>query len=374
MEIPSLYIHIHLCERKCPYCDFASVSGHKEWMEPYLEAVEKEFITCWEGLSPKTIYVGGGTPTVFSQALLRKLLEIIERRVNAGKVVEFTFEANPGTLSEEKLQILIEHGVNRLSLGIQSFNPVHLKTLGRSHTVEDNLDAVRLARKASFENLSIDLIFGIPGENLSHWRKDLERALLLEAEHISTYCLTYEKGTPMERAIREGRLRRVSEDDEAKMFKEAIRRLKERGYEHYEISNFSLPSRRSLHNLTYWHNYSYAGVGAAATSYINFERRRNISVLFAYIEAVNQGKTPIEWRETLSRERRARETAMLMLRMREGISIKEFHRRTGFEIEGLFTQELKKFVHLGFLRQEKGRVALTEEGVMVADSILAEIV
>jgi len=372
MEIRSLYLHIPFCSKKCPYCDFVSVPGHREWMEPYLQAVEKEFASYWEGLSPETIYVGGGTPTVLSEALLRKLLEIIRRQVNLEEIVEFTFEANPGTLSKEKLEVLIDKGVNRLSLGLQSFNPEHLRTLGRTHTLEDNLDAVRLAREAGFRNLSIDLIFGIPGQSPADWKRDLEKALLLKPEHISTYCLTYEKATPMEQAVREGRLTRLSEDDEARMFKEAIRQLKAHGYEHYEISNFALPSRRSLHNLTYWHNLPYAGVGAAATSYIDFERRRNISLVPAYIEALRQGKSPIEWKETLSSESRARETAMLMLRMRQGIDTEEFHQQTGFEVQKLFAEELKKFEGLGFLRYEDGRIALTEEGVMVADSILAQ--
>ena len=343
-------------------------------MRPYVDALSREFDFYSDVLTPKTIYIGGGTPTVLPVDLLGNLFGILDEKVDLSNLVEFTIEANPGTLNDEKMRLLIESGVNRLSLGGQSFQIGLLETLGRIHTPEETIESVELAKRSGLNNISLDLIFAIPGQNPLKWQEDLETSLSLEPEHLSTYALTYEEGTPLEQALSEGRLTPASEEDEAEMYRLAIHHLTSRGFEHYEISNFASPSRRSLHNLTYWRNEPYVGIGACATSYVDFERRRNIRDIRGYLEAIRNERLPVEWKERLEPEKRARETAIMMLRLREGIEERDFYESTGFHLEELFEAEIEKFSKDRFLEYVGGRLRLSERGLFVADEILSELV
>lgn len=365
----SLYIHVPFCIRKCAYCDFNSVVCAAGTAGKYLAALEKEIVLRREEFEPETIFIGGGTPTALSAREMEMLIGIIRRHFPFGGLREFTVEANPATVTEEKARILLEGGVNRVSMGVQSFHAPLLKTLGRIHTTQDVHATWRLLRDAGFKNLSLDLIFSVPGETLGMWEEDMRRACDMGPEHISAYCLTYEAETPLGRDMIAGRVAPLPEDLEADMYLRAIDYLPSRGYEQYEISNYAKPGFECAHNIAYWRNRNSPGIGAGAFSYIDGTRSSNARDVGEYIRRVESG-SPTVFQETLAKEEAAREAATLGLRMRAGLERREFRESTGVELDSLINDEIRRLIAEGFLEDDGRTLRVSKKGLPVTDSLL----
>jgi len=375
MQAPShLYVHIPFCLRKCRYCDFFSVPVKSEPVRRYIDCLRRELQARGARGAFQTLYFGGGTPTSLGEKTLGTLLDALQSIIDLPSAEEFTVEANPGTVIPAKLRLLRAAGANRLSIGVQSFQPKLLQTLGRIHSPEEARSAFALARQAGFENVSIDLIFGIPGQSPAEWSADLEEAIDLHVQHLSAYGLTYEEGTPLHGELVSGCIDPVPQELEREMALHAIRRTRQAGLEHYEISNYAGPGFECRHNLAYWANEPYLGIGAAAASYLDGVRWRNIAHVQRYIEQIEATGLAVESSERLDDEPRARETAALALRTRRGIDRAVFRQRTGFDIDSLFRTSVSEFVRGGLLTDDGHRIALTDEGVMLADEVVASVV
>lgn len=371
-EPRAAYVHVPFCAHKCGYCDFASVAGQDDRAEEYLKALEAEMAAVLgTPRSVSTLFVGGGTPTYLAAKLLERLLERLEYWFRPTAEFEYTVESNPNTLSAEKVAILADRGVNRVSLGAQSFEPRLLTQLERNHDPDSVGRAFELLRPR-IENLSLDLIFGVPTQTEEDWARDLERALALEPEHLSTYGLTYEKGTRLWSQRRLGVVRPVDEELERRMYEHAIDRLAAVGFAHYEISNFARGGMRRAcrHNLVYWANDAYFGFGTGAAAYRRGERTLNTRELGAYIERCRTGRSPVSQREKLEPEPRARETAILQLRRLSGLERASFEARTGFAIDELAGRAIEQFTRLGFMEDDGASIRLSRSGLPVADGIL----
>ena len=351
-----LYIHIPFCERKCSYCAFYSVvSGNRKQQELFFQTLEKELQNLPPDFSPETIFIGGGTPTAPDFQTLEKFLP------NLGRFSpqEFSCEANPGTVDAAKLALLKRSGVNRLSIGAQSFNFQCLETLGRIHTAEQAEEAFRLARAAGFENISLDLIFGVPGQTMEILESDLDRALALDPEHIAIYNLMYEEGTPLTARNPE----KLDEELEREMYDLIRTRLKAAGFVHYEISNFVKPGFECRHNLLYWNGGEYLGLGPAAHSHWKGVRWANVSDLDDY--CANGLRR--EFEETLEPEAKERETLVMGLRQLAGVEVSSSLWK---KLEASF-RTLEKD---GLLVIDGRRVRLAQEALFVSDAVFAELV
>ena len=373
MPDAGLYIHIPFCLSKCGYCDFNSVVYDRPTAGRYLAALAGEMTLLPRSFRPRTVFVGGGTPTSLSEEELKRLFEALRKSVDLSQVSEFSVEANPATIDAEKLSVLRGAGVNRMSLGAQSFSDALLGTLGRIHSSKDIRDTVGIVRDGGIENISLDMIFAIPGQTVDMWREDMHECCELEPEHISTYCLTWERGTPLLLQAERGEVKPLSEDAEAEMYRAAMQYLPERGYRQYEVSSFARPGRECRHNLLYWHNRTTYAAGAGAYSYVEGVRSANAGPVKEYIDLVEETGSPEVFREKLAPEDRARETAVLMLRTRDGIDKAAFARDTGFAPDDFINDDLKRLTAEGFLRDEDGRLFLTDRGFPVADSILVHL-
>ena len=375
----SLYIHIPYCLSKCPYCDFNAYAA-KDWPEErYIEALCAEFrsyvkIAPWKDERLETIYFGGGTPSLFQPASLARFLTSASAQCAFASALDISLEADPASVSLDLLQGYRDIGIRRLSFGIQSFEPATLKTLGRLHTGEEAQRAIELARAAGFSNLNIDLIFGVPGQTVAGLGCDLERVFALRPEHISIYGLTYEENTPFYQMKEKGVLQPIDEDTEVAMYTQIQEACAGRGYEHYEISNFSRPGYRSQHNMRYWQSQSYLGLGAGAHSFScasNWGYRwSNIRNPKKYMdEALSQGKAT-EFTEQLSQEQACGEYLFLNLRQLDGMLLRGFESRFG---QGFFERfpHAESLVTEGLVAQTPERVKLTPKGLLVADSVFA---
>jgi oxygen-independent coproporphyrinogen III oxidase len=366
------YVHIPFCAHHCGYCDFAVAVGHDDLIDLYLEALAVELATLQSPQAIETLFIGGGTPTYLRDDQLSKLLKDIARWLPLAPRGEFTIEANPGTLTPDKIAVLADHGVNRVSLGAQSFQPGLLKTLERDHQPDDVPRAVSAIRER-IAGVAMDLIFGVPGQTISDWDSDLRQGLALGPDHISTYGLTYEKGTPLWKQRERGQVSAVTEDDELSMYGRAIDLLESAGFEHYEISNFAQPGRQCRHNLVYWANEAYFGFGVGAARYIDGRRELNSRDLRTYIKRILSGETAIFQSETLDPVDRARETLAVQLRRSEGIARDRFLRQTGSELDKLIERPLAQLTSLGLLADDEETVRLTRQGKYVADTVIAEL-
>ncbi len=373
-HIPSLYIHIPFCISKCIYCDFNSIVMKSQIVDEYLNAIESELQAINGKYSFTTVYIGGGTPTVLNEIQLSKLLDIISKHVDVFNLKEYTIEVNPGTLNEEKIFALKDSCIDRVSIGIQSFNDKYLKLLGRIHTAMEAKDIFSSLREKRFENISIDLIYGYPTQTLSEWKTDLRKCLTLGPEHISAYCLTYEQGTPLVGMMNSGKLKKLSEEEELNMYEHTNDFLGNKGYKHYEISNFAKPGKECQHNTVYWENREYIGIGAGAFSYINGERYCNIKSVKEYISAVKSKKNLICFSEKLPQEKRASEILIMALRMTSGISKNEFLRKSGCDLTELFGTQLNILTQAGLINFDDERIKLTRKGLSLADSVMMEFV
>jgi oxygen-independent coproporphyrinogen-3 oxidase len=346
------------------------VAGQDALADRYLDALEMEIATVGTPQEVETIFIGGGTPTHLNHRQLERLLEMVKEWFPLSRNHEWTAEANPGTLDAAKVEILADHGVNRVSLGAQSFHRPLLRVLERNHDPDDVPRAVELVRPR-IDNVSLDLIFGVPGQTLKHWQQDLDAALALSPSHLSTYGLTYEKGTPLWKQRERGEVKPADEELERAMYAEAMDRLAAAGFEQYEISNFALPGRRCRHNLVYWANHAYYGFGLGAARYVDGCRAMNTRDLRSYISKVMSGESAVQQEETLEPEDRARETAVLQIRCADGIERRSFAEQTGFDLDELAGEAIQRHVAGGLLTDDGDRVRLTPEGKFLADVVCA---
>jgi oxygen-independent coproporphyrinogen-3 oxidase len=370
----ALYVHVPFCRTLCGYCDFYSEVLRAEAVGPLVDALLCELDGCAarRTLAFDTIYVGGGTPTVLPPGELGRLLGGVRVYADADAALEFTVEANPATVTDEVAGVLAGAGVNRVSLGTQSFEPVELSVLERRHRPEQVGETVATCRRFGMRRVSLDLIFGIPGQTLASWRRSLEAALALQAEHISAYGLTYEPDTPLRRR-RDARLvSPVDPDLEADMYELALDVLPAAGLAHYEISNFACPGAECRHNLRYWHNESYVGLGPAAAGFVDEVRYKNVADTTAYVEAIAAGRSAWGEHEQLPPERRARETAMLELRLARGIERRRFVERYDVDPLQLFAEAVERHGAAGLLCVDAVGIRLTRAGFLVADTVIAD--
>jgi oxygen-independent coproporphyrinogen III oxidase len=366
------YIHIPFCAHKCGYCDFASLAGVDHLADRYLSALSTEISWMGEPQEVDTIFIGGGTPTRLSADQLERLLLMVRHWYPLAPGGEWTVEANPGTLDDAKADVLAGGGVNRVSLGAQSFHSALLKTLERNHDPEEVPRALELIRPR-FDHWSFDLIFAVPGSTLDDWKDDLETALALRPTHLSCYGLVYEKGTALWKQWSDGSVCALDEEVERAMYAHTINRLSDAGLRQYEISNFSVPGEESRHNLVYWANDAYFGVGVGAARYSNGLRATNTRDLPAYLKRVEAGEEATGPHEALDAEGRARETAVLMLRRTiDGIDRTDFAERTGWELDALAGEAIARHVRREWLEDDGRRLRFTREGLFVADSVLCD--
>lgn len=374
MRDRSLYIHIPFCKSKCPYCSFYSIPYDKDLVRAYVGSLIRQMEEIEENIS--TIYIGGGTPSVFPNGLLVKFLRGLKRFTGDG--VEFTAEVNPESLDEEKSKSLLDEGVNRISIGVQSFTDEKLQKLGRIHTAKEAAKAIDISRKAGFNNISIDLIFGVWGETASGWRAELKKAAQLPVKHISCYCLTYEENTALIAVKNAGKVLPLDEEVVAQMYGYTLDYLPGQGFEHYEVSNFAKKGHRCRHNLNYWDNGLYIGLGASAVSYLDGIRKTNVPDIKEYIKKVMDGKNPAASSEKLSDIDRAKETAAVKIRTKEGIDFGWFAGKTGFDFCGLEKDVLPALVEKGLIEYNQGNrhhsgTRLTKKGFLFSDTVSSEL-
>ena len=370
----SIYIHIPFCATKCYYCAFNTYTFHKEQAKVYLQALRTEMELYAPDTDPlQTIFIGGGTPSILSANALSQLLTDIHQHLRIVPDAEITVECNPGTVDTEKLRVMQDNGVNRLSFGLQAMQDETLKQLGRIHTVAEFLESYHLAREHRFENINIDLIFALPDQTMDAWHHTLNAVISLEPTHISAYNLVMEETTPFYEWWQAGELHLPSEDTEADMFQYTIETLTTHGYEHYEICNFARPNREALHNLVYWNNQPCIGLGVGASGYVNGVRYSNIRGIAPYINSLSQRKKPIADTEHLTGNAEKAETLMLTLRKREGISLDVYQNRFGENIEIAFGDILKKWMDLGLLERTATHLRLTPRGLFLANEVFVEL-
>ena len=376
IAMAGVYVHIPFCASRCSYCDFFSTLQLADKGGPYVEAVLVEARLRkgeLHGESIKTLYVGGGTPSQLPLLLLSRLVDGLRVALDLSGVEEFTVEANPDDVTPDWCRAVAALGVNRVSMGVQSFEDPILRLIGRRHTARQAMDAVAHLREAGINNISIDLIFGLPGQTVSSWTASVEQAIALAPQHISAYGLTYEEGTRLWRQRELGEVVEVPEEQCLEMYRILVEDLQTAGYEHYEISNFALPGYHSRHNSSYWNDTPYLGLGAAAHSYDGKVRKWNPNDLHQYIDKVMADELPCELEE-LSRSERYDERVMLGLRTARGVDAERLHDDFGDEAWRYFTREAARHLEAGNLRRaEDGRYVLTRDGIMLSDSIIRDL-
>ncbi len=371
-----LYLHIPFCRSKCRYCDFVSYAGREGLLAPYVQALCREI--SWIGSqvpagdrgARPTLYIGGGTPTVLPPAGLEEILRACAAVLDLDGA-EITVEANPGTLSQEHVRLLCSWGVNRLSLGAQSFSPDALRLLGRIHSVAEADQSLAWARQAGRLQVNLDLIFGLPGQTLADWRRDLEEALAREPDHLSLYALSLEEGTPLAAAVLSGELPTPDEDTAAEMYLWAEERLSGAGYEHYEISNWAKPGCWSRHNIAYWRNEDYTGCGAAAHSHAGRRRWSNTAAVEDYIASLEKGRLPVAGEEEVDTPTAMGETMMLGLRLLAGVPSAVFAARYGVELTLVYGPVLEELVSQGLLEVDTAGARLTQRGRLLGNQVFA---
>jgi oxygen-independent coproporphyrinogen-3 oxidase len=368
--LKSVYIHIPFCKSKCIYCGFFSKPPAQYNIKKLLDAEIAELKKSSFKKPVNTLYIGGGSPaSIGAQMLCDFLSEIIKLTGNAE---EFTVEINPADVNEIFLKKLFEIGVNRISIGVQSFNDKELIFLGRRYSAKNAQQIIKAAKAAGFKNISLDLIFAIPGSILRTWRQNLKKAVETDVTHISAYSLTYEKNTPLEKTMFAGKIKTVSEELDRKMYETAIEFLAAEDFEHYEISNFAKPGFPCKHNLVYWKNDFYIGIGPAAASYIPDWRTENISDIDKYVEYIENDKNPISERIKISPVEKASQAAVLGLRLIKGINLTEYKQKTGLDIFELFKDSIEKNLKLKLLQLKNDNLSLTAGALPIADSILCD--
>jgi oxygen-independent coproporphyrinogen III oxidase len=356
-----LYVHIPFCARICPYCAFYKDLIDRSQTDRFCEALVAELRRHAQDrhLLPSTIYFGGGTPTALTTAQLDFVLNGFREALDLSQLVEWTMEANPGSISARKAALLKHRGVTRISLGVQSWDEQLLQLLGRDHSPTHVRETFRILREAAFANINVDLMFGLPGQTLDQWRNTLEKTIALNPDHISAYCLTYEEDTEFFLRHTQGELR-SNNDADAEFFEMTMSILQEASYSHYEISNYARPGFESAHNRAYWNGEDYLGIGPSAFSTLGGERLQNVCDYRAYADRVLTGATPIASREALTSEMKRAERIALSLRTHEGIPVDLVQDRQS---------QVEEFVALGLLQRRHGNFSLTTKGKSLADSV-----
>lgn len=362
------YVHVPFCRRRCPYCNFTVVAGRDDLVSDYLRAIELELRQLQTPREVDTLFFGGGTPTQLSPATLDRLCRLARQWFPLADGYEFSVEANPADLDDSRLAVLQTAGVNRLSLGGQSFDDRKLACLERDHRCNQLQQALARCRR-QFASLALDLIFAIPGETLEVWAADLRAAIATGVDHVSTYGLTYEKGAAFWGRRQRGQLQPVDEELERRMYERAIEKLTAAGLEHYEVSNFARPGHRCRHNEVYWRGQSYFAVGPGAARYVDGWRETNHRSTTTYLKRVLAGQSPVAERERLPPPDAARERLVFGLRMLEGVERLSFAAATGFEIEELAGSALRRFLDQGLLEDTGDRIRLTPVGLIVSDAL-----
>lgn len=370
-----LYIHIPFCVRKCQYCDFLSFPADEQAQHQYVEALVQE-MELWEEKidSPAidTIFIGGGTPSALSADGMNILLKAVHKHFRTNKLKEFTIECNPGTVSVDKLRLYRDMGVNRLSIGMQSTIESELRSLGRIHSYRDFLECYEQARKQGFENINIDVMAAVPGQTLESYEKTLRRVIKLKPEHISSYSLIIEEGTPFYELYADNPP--VDEETDRRMYQDTEELLAGAGYERYEISNYARVGKECRHNLKYWKRKEYLGLGLGASSFMSHSRFSNIRDMESYINQIRIGELPVAVTEKLSAEEEKSEFMYLGLRCIDGISEKRFYECFGEELEACYGSEIRRCLEQGLLMREKDRLFLTKRGIDVSNRVFAEFV
>ena len=380
-----LYIHIPFCRQKCFYCDFPSFAGREKKIDRYLQALEQEFALLRQRVhskdnardterkfAPRTIYIGGGTPTALNAHQLTKLLEIVLKYVTVAKAEEFTVEMNPGTVDREKLLLLQQAGVNRLSVGVQSFDDHCLQKIGRIHTAQEAVDTIELAHNLGFDNISLDLIYGLPQQNREILTQSVEKALTLPVQHISIYGLQLEEGTAFHRMEALGKLHLPADELVETMHDYIVKKLPEAGYQRYEISNYALPGYESKHNLAYWQDVDYLGLGSGAHSYWQGTRYENPSSIDDYISALEAGRLPATLEEQVDRQAHMEEYCFLGLRTAAGIDKNLFQQKFGVDLLTVYGRTIEKLVAQDLLQRTAKGIALTPLGMKYGNQVFAE--
>lgn len=374
MDAAGIYIHIPFCKTKCPYCSFTSITPGEIPEKEYVSSVLKEIRLRRNETELRnigTVYFGGGTPSLISPGGISCILSAISEKFNLVKP-EITIEANPGAVDKDRLRSFRYAGVNRISIGIQTFNDRLLSNLGRSHSGKEALTAFESARQAGFDNIGIDLMHSIAGESLQDWKDDLRDAMLLHPEHISPYNLTIEEGTPFHNSQEKGCLVLPPDDEQADMLLATIETLCAAGYEHYEVSNYALPGCRSRHNQIYWKGGNYIGLGVSAHSYYRKGwgvRMANSPDLTYYIDHMNNDAAAVVEEEILTRAKAMTESIFLGLRMMEGININDFESRFGIKIEEAYKDTIEELTTEGFLIHDNDHLKLTGKGLLFSNDV-----
>lgn len=376
-----LYIHIPFCVRKCAYCDFLSGPADKKTMECYVEKLIDEIgahATC-KSISETavtSIFFGGGTPSLLSGSQMQRVMEALKEHFEISEDAEISMEANPGTVTKDKLECYRKAGINRISFGLQSVHNEELKLLGRIHTFEAFLESFRLARECGFDNINVDLISAIPRQTVNSWEKSLKQIIKLNPEHISAYSLIIEEGTAFAKEYGEGapgEKELPSEEDERYMYRRTEELLEKAGYQRYEISNYAKPGRECRHNLGYWERKNYLGIGLGASGLIDNVRYQNTEDLQTYLSHSNCLEIIQEEREALSKIEQMEEFIFLGLRKMKGISLEEFEMMFGQRMEACYGDNMSRMIEENLLKLENGFLMLTKKGIDVSNYVFAEI-
>lgn len=368
----SAYVHIPFCTQICYYCDFSKVFIKNQPVDAYLQALIREFRS-YDITELRTLYIGGGTPTSISAVQLDYLLTELSRDLNLNTLEEFTIEANPGDLTVDKIEVLQKSAVNRVSLGVQTFNDKHLKRIGRSHNEAQIYSTIDALKTAGFQNISIDLIYALPGQTMDDVRSNVAKALSLNIPHLSLYSLILEHHTVFMNKMRRGKLHLPTEDLEAEMFEYIISEMERNGFEHYEISNFTKPGFESRHNLMYWDNVEYYGVGAGASGYLDGIRYRNRGPIQHYLKGVSEGNARLS-EEVLSKNEMMEEELFLGLRKKEGVSIGKFEQKFGTSFEKRYGQIVQELQSDGLLKENNGFIQMTKKGLFLGDTVAKKFI
>ncbi|MCD6163240.1 MAG: radical SAM family heme chaperone HemW [candidate division Zixibacteria bacterium] len=365
-----IYVHIPFCLSRCNYCDFYSITADdfiiNEFYEALLTQIELVSQRKWGKRIYNTIYLGGGTPPLIGDEKIGEIIWHLRKCFNFTPNTEITIEANPESVSPDLLKNLHDFGINRITLGVQSFNDNLLKTLGRPHNSETADKAIDMIYNAGFENIGIDLIFGIPGQTIAVWRDTLKKAINKQPPHISAYELTIENETPIERMINSGELTLLDDDLIAEMYQILHEMLTESGYKRYEVTNYAKPGFECRHNLKYWTDRKYLGLGPSAHSYYTKYRTSSYKSVDKYVAALNKGKLPTVFKEELSDEQKSQERLMLGLRLASGIDIMTVR-------EAIDKEKMAEFIQQGYLKKSINTIALTDRGFMIADEIIVKL-
>ncbi|MBZ2024456.1 radical SAM family heme chaperone HemW [Streptococcus sanguinis] len=368
----SAYVHIPFCTQICYYCDFSKVFIKNQPVDSYLEHLIEEYDS-YDIQKLRTLYIGGGTPTALSAPQLAFLLEKLTEKLDLSYLEELTIEANPGDLDKEKIAVLKDSPVNRVSLGVQTFNDRMLKQIGRSHLENDIYDNIANLKKAGFDNISIDLIYALPKQTMEDVKTNVAKAIALDIPHMSLYSLILENHTVFMNRMRRGKLPLPKEDLEAEMFDYIIAELGKAGFEHYEISNFSKPGFESRHNLMYWDNAEYYGIGAGASGYVDGVRYKNHGPIRHYLQAVEAGNARVQ-EEMLTLKEKMEEEMFLGLRKKSGVSKKRFEEKFGISFEDQYGAVVSDLTEQGLLVPDRDIVRMTKQGLFLGDTVAEKFI